>query len=305
MRIIRRTILALALAFAGSAAARAQGVTIEHLSTGAALSGGELIPMYQGADPAVTTTPSAIASYVNSNLSLTINSGHTAISGAAMPGGSPTGSGLFLYTDTHGLLQAGGLYLSGSNGEIVENGFGDLLPSSFPSPPSGGFQIIAGAPTMVLSGIGSTGSAAPQFVGQNAYCDPCTGDITQSAVLSDATLVQLWGEGYTGTHYQIGAMINVVTTQNWSDSAQGAQMIFYVNPNNQTYGSGSVIETLDWQNGLALNSQLTLMGATPATSNGLSLGATTVAASNCGSLSGASGCWKFVSGSTAHYIPYY
>ena len=47
---------------AGSALAQS-GETINQLSPGAALSGTEQIPIYQGSNPAVTTTPSAVAAY--------------------------------------------------------------------------------------------------------------------------------------------------------------------------------------------------------------------------------------------------
>ena len=47
---------------AGSALAQS-GQTINQLSPGAALQGTEQIPMYQAANPAVTTTPSAVATY--------------------------------------------------------------------------------------------------------------------------------------------------------------------------------------------------------------------------------------------------
>src|SRR5271169_3280149 len=47
---------------AGSALAQT-GETINQLSPGAALSGTEQIPIYQGSNPAVTTTPSAVAAY--------------------------------------------------------------------------------------------------------------------------------------------------------------------------------------------------------------------------------------------------
>src|SRR5260370_37632303 len=50
----------------GAPSAFAQsGETINQLSPGTALRGNELIPMYQGSNPAVTTTPSAIATYTN------------------------------------------------------------------------------------------------------------------------------------------------------------------------------------------------------------------------------------------------
>ncbi len=48
---------------AGSAFAQT-GETINQLSPGAGLAGTEQIPMYQGSNPAVTTTPSALATYV-------------------------------------------------------------------------------------------------------------------------------------------------------------------------------------------------------------------------------------------------
>jgi hypothetical protein len=48
---------------AGSAFAQS-GETINQLSPGAALQGTEQIPMYQAANPAVTTTPAAVATYV-------------------------------------------------------------------------------------------------------------------------------------------------------------------------------------------------------------------------------------------------
>src|SRR5271169_6570170 len=47
---------------AGSALAQS-GETINQLSPGAGLSGTEQIPMYQGSNPAVTTTPAAVATY--------------------------------------------------------------------------------------------------------------------------------------------------------------------------------------------------------------------------------------------------
>jgi hypothetical protein len=47
---------------AGSALAQS-GETINQLSAGAALQGTEQIPMFQGSNPAVTTTPSAVATY--------------------------------------------------------------------------------------------------------------------------------------------------------------------------------------------------------------------------------------------------
>ncbi|MGC2074790.1 MAG: glycosyl hydrolase family 28-related protein, partial [Xanthobacteraceae bacterium] len=60
-----KRLLAFLLSFllgAGSALAQS-GETINQLSAGAALQGTEQIPMYQGSNPAVTTTPSAVAAY--------------------------------------------------------------------------------------------------------------------------------------------------------------------------------------------------------------------------------------------------
>jgi hypothetical protein len=54
------------IAFA--APAQAQRLTIDQLSPGTTLSGSEKIPMYQGSNPAVTTTPGALTAYVLNNL---------------------------------------------------------------------------------------------------------------------------------------------------------------------------------------------------------------------------------------------
>ncbi len=55
----------LALSYLATAPAFADS-TINNLSAGTALAGTEQIPMYQGANPAVTTTPNALLAFVNS-----------------------------------------------------------------------------------------------------------------------------------------------------------------------------------------------------------------------------------------------
>ena len=64
--LICRIWVAFALSLAIGDAALAQGQTINQLGAGTALVGTEKIPMYQSANPAVTTTPSALAVYINS-----------------------------------------------------------------------------------------------------------------------------------------------------------------------------------------------------------------------------------------------
>lgn len=61
---MKRHLAFLLSSFLGAGSAFAQsGQTINQLSPGAALQGTEQIPMYQAANPAVTTTPSAVAAY--------------------------------------------------------------------------------------------------------------------------------------------------------------------------------------------------------------------------------------------------
>jgi hypothetical protein len=76
-------------ALSASADALAQGLTINQLGSGSALGGSELIPMYQSANPAVTTTPSAIATYTAS-AALTLT--NKSISGAQINSGTISGS---------------------------------------------------------------------------------------------------------------------------------------------------------------------------------------------------------------------
>ncbi len=68
---LRTTTNVFYLLLAGLSAAHAQGKTIDQLSAGAALSGSELIPMFQSGNPAVTTTPAAIATYIAQSLTMT------------------------------------------------------------------------------------------------------------------------------------------------------------------------------------------------------------------------------------------
>ena len=62
--LICRIWIAFALSLAIGDAAFAQGQTINQLGNGAPLVGTEKIPMYQSANPAVTTTPNAIKTFI-------------------------------------------------------------------------------------------------------------------------------------------------------------------------------------------------------------------------------------------------
>jgi len=66
-----------------------QGLTINQLGSASALTGTELFPIYQGANPAVTTTPAAIATYAMSQLPTYLAS-PPAIGGTAAAAGTFT-----------------------------------------------------------------------------------------------------------------------------------------------------------------------------------------------------------------------
>jgi hypothetical protein len=61
----RQKLLGLAIALALFPLMAWADVTIDQLSPGTAIGGTEQIPMYQGSNPAVTTTPAAITTYMN------------------------------------------------------------------------------------------------------------------------------------------------------------------------------------------------------------------------------------------------
>lgn len=64
----------------------AQAQTIDHLSAGATLTGTELLPMFQTANPAVTTTPNALKTFIGT----TVNTGPGATGGTCNPGATCT-----------------------------------------------------------------------------------------------------------------------------------------------------------------------------------------------------------------------
>ncbi len=258
----------------------------------------------------ISGTACTIGSVANCIPPLKIASGNTVVSGGeTIPGG--TGSGVFLYYDANNQLQAGGLYFNGAGPDILIN-LSTLALNALPASFGGGLKIIGGAPTLTMYGYGSNGNGA-QIIGtaaEGTYTSPST-------LLDTDVMTQLWGMGYSGgtnwggSPFGIGAIISFNATQDWSTTANGTQFIFYIVPNNLTYFTATsankiIAGTWDWQIGLHVNTPLVLDGATPSTSTGVSLGSTTVAASNCGSLAGAAGCLKIaVAGAGNRYIPYY
>jgi hypothetical protein len=313
--VVAAVLVAVAL---GAVVARAQGVRIENLGSGSALTGAELIPMYQNADPAVTTTPAAIATYVNSTLKLTVNSGHTEISGLALSG-SPTGSGQFMYGDTAGLLQASLLFYNDLTNALIYN-YTALGFSALPSMPGGGvgFSVYGTNPGVSLVGIGNHNgwgilSFGGCYNGGSGWA--CSGGNTTAPDALGQTIYS----GYNTAAWVIGALEQIIPTQNWTTGANGVQWQWCTVANGATYGAGCYIMTLDGTNGLVLTGVpvtasagkfqgggVTISGTAPTVGSGnISLGGQTAALSDCGSLSSSVGCLIVNIAGTTRYIPYY
>jgi hypothetical protein len=154
---------------AGSALAQ-DGRTINQLSPGAALVGTEQIPMYQGSNPAVTSTPQAIATYVPTRFN--------SIDAAAQPGADPCAQISAAATALSKVQSAGGT--------IDARGFvgtqpicaGSMFPANWPSYTTGNYVVLFGAATFIqnvpfivppqthLIGLQSYGSGGPSTVFQ-------------------------------------------------------------------------------------------------------------------------------------------
>src|ERR1700722_9068524 len=92
--MIFRIAFAAVAIFAAVSSARADS-TINGLSAGASLTGTELIPMFQESNPAVTTTPNALKTYIGGGTVTSITAG----CGSSTGGSAITTSGMIVASE--------------------------------------------------------------------------------------------------------------------------------------------------------------------------------------------------------------
>lgn len=192
----------------------------------------------------------------------------TATASSVTPGTTTVVGGqawALFYQDNNNFLQvsnnvAGTNFLLNPNQgpEIVYNGLNQAV-GSLPPVQGPGFQVVAGAPSIELSAIGTNGNAAPQFIGMNAENN--VSGSTPGVIHTGAALAQFWGMGYNGSAYAAGAILNIQASQTWSGTANGATLSLIINANNTVYGQSNEIFSIDWQNGFVLKSNQSIQAA--------------------------------------------
>ena len=263
---------------AGSAFAQS-GETINQLSPGAVLQGTEQIPMYQAANPAVTTTPAAVATYVGGAPRNGIN-GWVNIKD---PRFGATGNGR---TDDTAAIQAAIDYAFTNNLSAVYCPRGNYLISEsiWLDPPNNmrlqtftGQAYIdngaggAGTTLHVLSGSLSNGSTAGLEVGSHVYG---SGIMPDTVILSGGPLVKSAGTFTVNNAQQVGSgglPIRITGNDPSNPTATGFSFSFFGDPsNNQSYPSCRIFP--NFNNGHAievgtgagmLTANLAIQGAQP------------------------------------------
>jgi hypothetical protein len=139
--------------------------TINTLTAGAALTGTELLPMFQTANPAVTTTPNALKTFVTATgvvTSITNSDGTLTISPAAGPavaslalGHANTWTGIQTFSTANGLVYSGAT--TGTQVACLGLDASNNIIKSAAACGSGG----AGTVTSVAAGCGTTASPSP------------------------------------------------------------------------------------------------------------------------------------------------
>ena len=139
--------------------------TINTLSAGAALTGTELLPMFQTANPAVTTTPNALKTFVTATgvvTSITNSDGTLTISPAAGPavaslalGHANTWTGIQTFSTANGLVYSGAT--TGTQVACLGLDASNNIIKSAAACGSG----AAGTVTSVAAGCGTTASPSP------------------------------------------------------------------------------------------------------------------------------------------------
>lgn len=169
--------------------------TINALSAGTALGGTEQIPMFQTANPAVTTTPNALKTFIGGGTVTSISSG----CGSSTGGSAITTSGTISSVETVN-LQTGANYaiVNGDCGKLVDLSNGSAQTPTIAQAGSGGnftsgwYADVCniGAGTQTLTPATSTINAAATLTLIKGQC---------YRVVSDGTNYQVSGTGLFGT----------------------------------------------------------------------------------------------------------
>jgi hypothetical protein len=236
---MRRHLAFFPLLVLGASSAFAQsGETINQLSPGAALQGTEQIPMYQAANPAVTTTPSAVAAYA-------VGSPRSGLNGWVNikdPRFGATGNGS---TDDTKAIQAAIDYAFANNLSAVYCPKGNYATSDslWLDPPNNmrlqtftGQAYIdngaggAGTTLHVLSGSLSNGSAVGLEVGSHVYG---SGIMPDTVILSGGPLVNSVGIFTVNNAQQVGSSgspIRITGNDPSNPTATGFSFSFFGDP---------------------------------------------------------------------------
>jgi hypothetical protein len=236
----------LLLALGAGPAFAQSGETINQLSPGAALQGTEQIPMYQAANPAVTTTPSAVAAYA-------VGSPRSGLNGWVNikdPRFGATGNGS---TDDTKAIQAAIDYAFANDFSTVYCPRGNYVTtdSLWLDPPNNmrlqtftGQAYIdngaggAGTTLHVLSGSLGNGSTVGLEVGSHVYG---SGIMPDTVILSGGPLVNNVGTFTVNNAQQVGSSgspIRITGNDPSNPTATGFSFSFFGDPsNNQGYPS--------------------------------------------------------------------